>query len=384
MPGESVFLGSLDFIGLADVFQILGGNSSTGVLRITSPVSPTPALIYFANGNPINAALGKTQGIKAIYPLFGWSAGRFEFRVEDIRVQRTIKLSPMQIVLDALRMLDDGLIKKMDPRGSEDAQEGEAGEEKTLRVVKGPLVDYTYVIGEEEFIDGQRIVREGGHGNWIWVILEGVVEVIKETPNDAIKIARLGEGCFIGGFAHLMHSGSKRSATVKAVGPVQLGVLDTERLSREFNSLSPEFKGILGSLDRRLRGVTDRLVDLVRGTYKPENPIKGKELNIDKLFERRELYKIKEGQAHVIARRRKDRVPLVTLDKDEYFGYTSFMSFGEDPGMTTIVTSKGIQVHHLDTEPLSREHDGLSGTFKGLIQSLETSVSLSIRTACEL
>jgi CRP-like cAMP-binding protein len=289
----------------------------------------------------------------------------------------------MQIVLDALRMLDDGLIQKLGPRIPQEAQEAEVEDKRTLRVVKGPLVDYTYVIGEEEFVDGQKIVREGGHGNWIWVILEGVVEVIKETPNDSIQIARLGEGCFIGGFAHLMHSGSKRSATVKAVGPVQLGVLDTERLSREFNSLSAEFKGILGSLDRRLRSVTERLVDLVLGASQPENPVKGKELNIDKLFERRELYRIQDGQAHVMARRQKDRVRLVTLGKDEYFGYTSFMSFGEDPGLTTIVTSKGIQVHPLDAEALGREHDGLSGTFKGLIQSLETSVSLSIRTACE-
>ena len=54
MTSKSVLTGSLRFIGLADIFQILGGNSSTGVLHITSPHAPNPGLIYFLNGNPVS------------------------------------------------------------------------------------------------------------------------------------------------------------------------------------------------------------------------------------------------------------------------------------------------------------------------------------------
>ena len=39
--------GKLSFISLADLFQVLGGNSSTGILKITSQYLPNPGQIYF-------------------------------------------------------------------------------------------------------------------------------------------------------------------------------------------------------------------------------------------------------------------------------------------------------------------------------------------------
>ena len=67
MDNTAAFTGSLKFISLADLFQILGGNNNTGVLRITSRYSPETGYIYFHNGNPVNADYGSVKGIKAVH-----------------------------------------------------------------------------------------------------------------------------------------------------------------------------------------------------------------------------------------------------------------------------------------------------------------------------
>ena len=82
--------GKLSFISLADLFQILGGNGSTGLLKLTSPHASNPGLIYFSNGNPINASSGSLSGLKAIHALFGWMEGKFEFLDQPVSVPRVI------------------------------------------------------------------------------------------------------------------------------------------------------------------------------------------------------------------------------------------------------------------------------------------------------
>ena len=87
---------------------------------------------------------------------------------------------------------------------------------ETLNIIKGPKVDYTYVIEEEKFTDGAKIVKEQGHGNWLWVILEGVVNVLRDTPDGQRTIARLGEGCFIGTPEAFIQRENVRTASVVA------------------------------------------------------------------------------------------------------------------------------------------------------------------------
>src|SRR4030042_1261015 len=115
MADNIALSGKLNFISLSDLFQILGGNSSTGVLKITSKYTPNPGQIYFVNGNPVNATCDRLKGIDAVYPLFGWMDGKFEFIEEEVQKNQIINQGRMEIVLDALRMLDDGVIKRRGP-----------------------------------------------------------------------------------------------------------------------------------------------------------------------------------------------------------------------------------------------------------------------------
>ena len=166
MGDKAALAGSLTFISLADIFQILSGNSSTGILRITSQHSPNPGLIYFLKGDPINATIGAQRGLDAVYALFGWVEGAFEFHKREVGIGRVINNSMMEIVLDAMRMIDDGLIKKLGPASTDEAAPAQAGKGGAGKkwVVEGPLVDYSYILNEEDYRDGEKIVKEGGHG----------------------------------------------------------------------------------------------------------------------------------------------------------------------------------------------------------------------------
>lgn len=387
MDEKAVFIGSLCFISLSDIFQILGGNGSTGTLHFTSQYTPNPAVIYFVNGNPINAGNGPLKALDAIYAIFGWTDGRFEFHEEDVKVPQEIKNSRMEIVLDALRMVDDGVIKKVGPPSFDEVDAVKTGAAKgkdTLQVIKGALVDYDHVVGEEEFRDGDRVAREGGYGKWIRVIMKGTADVSKETPNGPMTIARLGEGCFIGTLNALSYGGSVRSATVTAVGDVELALLDTERLSREHSSLSPEFNGLLLSLEERLIKITNRVVELSLKEDKSKGLLKDKKVIMQKGSSKKELFTISEGEAYVVGQTRKGSLHLLTLQKEDVFGYMPFLDMGHEPRLTGILASEDLQVNKLDTKSLQNEYNKLSGTFRNMIYHTATCIFTTTKLAYRL
>jgi CRP/FNR family cyclic AMP-dependent transcriptional regulator len=116
------------------------------------------------------------------------------------------------------------------------------------------VIDLLYIRDEEAHPDGTVIFDEGGFSDWVYVIMEGQVKVTKNTPKGKVTVAKLGEGEFIGELEFLDMGKEPRSATV--VGEVKLGVLDRDKLRREYDSLSPDFRKIIRTLVRRLRRVT--------------------------------------------------------------------------------------------------------------------------------
>ncbi len=372
MSAKAALAGNLSFISLADIFQILGGNNSTGVMHITSQYVPKPGLIYFLNGDPINATSGPLSGLDAVYALFGWIEGEFEFYEEEVQIGRVIKKNRMEILLDAMRMLDDGLIKKVGPPSfdedvSVESSKTESGKKGAPQLIKGPLVDYSHVLDEEEYHIGEKIATAGGHGKWIWIILNGSVSVSRETANGPMNIANLGEGCFLGGFTVLPFTEYTRSVTITALEDVRLGLMDTEFLYRDFMSLSPDFRRILLSLDGRLRKITDRAVELFRKEDKIKGFTKNKKVITEKGSSKQEAFAIIEGETYVVGQTQKGYLPLLTLEKDEIFGYMPFMDVGHEPQSALVLASKDLKVHKLDKESLQKEYEHLSGTFRNMI-----------------
>jgi len=381
MRDNVVLAGSLKFLALGDIMQLLGANASTGVLRLISRYAPEPGFIYFENGNPVNASCGSTIGLEAVFSLFGWAEGDFEFTHENIFSQRVITKSRMGIILEGLKMVDDGQIKRVGP-GVASRKQGVAVDMDAVPIVKGPLVDYMYVADEEDFFDGEYVVEEGKHGSWIWVILEGVVEIVRETSEGPLPIVRLGDGSFIGSLSSFLIQGHIRTASAIAVGNVQLGVLDSQRLAQEFATLSPEFRGFLVSLDNRLKQLNERAMELRRKQLEPTEFADDKKPVIKQGTSEEDLYIIREGTASVVRQEDYGRIPLARLCKGDYFGHTPFLDMGHEPEFASVLASRDLKVRKIDLPQFQKEYNQLSTTFKNFIDNVSTCVTVSTKVVC--
>jgi CRP-like cAMP-binding protein len=122
---------------------------------------------------------------------------------------------------------------------------------------------YGYVANEETYSDKAVIIEEGGKGDWVYVILEGRAKVRRKTAKGVVTLDTLKEGDIFGEMVLLMTGQELRSATVMADGPVRLGVLDSERLVKDYGELSPQLRALIRSLIRRLKEATDEVCNMV-------------------------------------------------------------------------------------------------------------------------
>ena len=122
---------------------------------------------------------------------------------------------------------------------------------------------YDYIVKEETFQDGDVIIEEGSTGYWINVVMEGRVKVKKNTPKGMMTINTLKEGSFFGEMVFFQTVKQTRFASVVADGTVIIGTLDTERLTKDLNSLSPRLKKLINTLLKRRREATEKLIRLI-------------------------------------------------------------------------------------------------------------------------
>ena len=382
--GDFVLAGNLNFLSLGDILQLLGSNASTGVLRITSRYAQDLGLIYFHNGNPVNASVGSLSGLDAVNSLFGWLDGEFEFIKKKVDGENAIKKSRMQIILDCLRMLDDGQIEQLGPVTFTKKSSHPSDSLSNRPMIRGPLIDYTYVVDEEEVRAGNKIVGEGKHGGWLWVILEGTAEIIRETPQGPLKLLRIGEGAFIGSIASfLLLEGSVRSAAIMAINNVLLGVLDLRRLSADFLRMSNQFRSLLISLDKRLKQVTNMAVDIKLENIKVEEFINGKAHVFTQGENVENLFTITEGEAHIVRNTENGYVPLANLYQGDFFGHLPFLDIGQEPYSASVFGSKDLKISEMDPKILEQEYKQLSSTFKNFIEHLANCILVTSMLACE-
>jgi CRP-like cAMP-binding protein len=381
MAPEIDFAGKLSFLNLGELLQLVGSSSVTGILRIYSPFRPEAGVIVFENGNPIDAKNGTQCGVEALFALFGWTEGRFEFAREPVTCARTIQKGRMELILDGLRLLDEGRIEKLGPAPPTARSKAEAsalgGSQASALppTIKGPLVDYAYVIDEESFYDGDEIVHEGAHGNWIWVILEGAAEIIKTTPRGPLKLLRVGDGAFLGSVASLLIGDNVRSTTVVAAGNVQLGMLDSQLLAGELANLSADFKSLIKSLDNRLRCVTRIGADAHAQAGTLMDLIKGKKMAIREGQNEERLFRIREGEVVVARNHGSNYVPLARLQKGDFFGHIPFLTIGHEPHAAAVFSSSDLKLAAVNAQKMAAEHRSLSATLRNIVEHLAACIS---------
>ena len=383
MAGNVAFAGNLSFLNLGELLQLLGTTGASGILQINSQYASQPGLVYIEKGNPINAAAGSKTDLDALYSLFGWKDGEFEFIKEDVSCEKAITQSRMEIILDGLRLLDEGRIEVLGESAAAEKLPDTTDNIGEIPLIKGPLVDYTYVVDEESFYDGDEIVQEGNHGNWIWVILEGVVQILKETPKGKLDLLKIGDGAFLGSVASLIKGDNVRSASITAVGNVQLGMLDSQLMTSELANLSTEYRNFVNGIDFRLKQATKATVDIYSGNEQISALIKGKKAIIKQGQDEKRLFQIRSGEACIAREINGGLVPLAHLREGDFFGRVPFLDMGQEPYSASVFASQDMKLATLDPAELQREHDGLSATLQNIFTHLATCISVTSLIACD-
>ena len=115
------------------------------------------------------------------------------------------------------------------------------------------------IASEENYKDGQIIFKEGRHGDWIYVVLSGSVEISKVVRGRKYIVSVLEPGEVFGELGYF--GAIKRTATARAIGETTLGVIDRAFLDKEFNQLSGYFRNILVGLVKRFRNLIERAIE---------------------------------------------------------------------------------------------------------------------------
>jgi len=117
------------------------------------------------------------------------------------------------------------------------------------------------VASYETFQDGQVIFQEGTHGDWIYVIEEGSVEISKKLKGRRVVVEVLPRGEIFGEMAFIAKM--PRTATATAIGETTVGIIDREYYDNEFNKLPADFRQIFSTVATRLKNATEAIIKSV-------------------------------------------------------------------------------------------------------------------------
>jgi CRP-like cAMP-binding protein len=116
------------------------------------------------------------------------------------------------------------------------------------------LMDLARAVKEMRFEPETAIVREGEYDDCLYLVVEGVVQIVRGET----LLSELAAGDFFGEIALL--EGVARSANAVARTRVRLLGLDRVELMKQIDERPAIAVGLLRTLSRRVRELTDRVV----------------------------------------------------------------------------------------------------------------------------
>ncbi|MDY7035869.1 MAG: cyclic nucleotide-binding domain-containing protein [Thermodesulfobacteriota bacterium] len=118
---------------------------------------------------------------------------------------------------------------------------------------------YGYIVNEETHPKGAAIIGEGSKGEWVYVILEGHVKLTKMNSKKTLVLSILKKDDVFGQIDFLKGgSGFRNISAVASGGPVRVGVLDTERLVRDYEAVPTQIRILIKSLMGKLKDIIEK------------------------------------------------------------------------------------------------------------------------------
>ena len=108
--------------------------------------------------------------------------------------------------------------------------------------------------------DTEVIIKQGGQGDCMYVIQEGLVEIIKETDRGEVLLAVRGKGEFFGEMA--IFEREQRSATVRALGEAQVLTIDKKNLLRRIHEDPSLSFHLVQAMSARIRKLSEEVAEI--------------------------------------------------------------------------------------------------------------------------
>ena len=108
--------------------------------------------------------------------------------------------------------------------------------------------------------DRENIVRQGEVGDCMYVIQEGLVEVVVENEGQEVLIAVRGEGEFFGEMA--IFEREVRMATVRALGEARVLTIDEKNFLKRIHEDPSLAYRIVRTMSQRIRALASRVAAL--------------------------------------------------------------------------------------------------------------------------
>ncbi len=113
------------------------------------------------------------------------------------------------------------------------------------------------IADEHTYEDGQIIWEEGSHGDWIYLIQAGKVELSRKVRGEEVVVDILRSDDVFGETEYIIKG--PRIFTARAIGKTILGIIDRDFLDQDYNRLSDDFKIIMRNLGSRLNKATENI-----------------------------------------------------------------------------------------------------------------------------
>lgn len=107
---------------------------------------------------------------------------------------------------------------------------------------------------------GEVIVRQGEVGDCMYVVQDGVVDIVREQDGHEVHVGSAGRNEVLGEMA--IFDRQPRSATIKARGRVRILTLDKRNFLRRINEDPSLAFRLIETMSRRVRELNNQVVAL--------------------------------------------------------------------------------------------------------------------------
>jgi CRP-like cAMP-binding protein len=126
---------------------------------------------------------------------------------------------------------------------------------------------------------GEQIIKQGDYGISIYIILNGYVEVFRESDRGQVALSTLGPGDIFGEMIFLNKGVEVRSASVRALQDSEIEVWHPDGLAEKYEEIAPVLKTMINQALRRLLRMHKLLDKLASETPGPKETKEEKKLS---------------------------------------------------------------------------------------------------------